>query len=734
MIIFKREFILEEEKDLFLSLFRIPITFFGTNANSTPPKSSPESKGTGSSPSPKSSDTKTPNKGNKFSKATQGLKAAANVAQDPEGAVADVAQEATKKLAIKAGKAAANAVGGPLAGKVVEAAAKSKIGQAVLNKVAKCIPIVGFIGVLMALIINFTVIILPFAAVAELFKWLFDWGGPDEDNDGMPIFSEILQEEITTSNGSLLTILDDCLEEADYNPNALDDMSEEAEDYVPDEDGTSSSTEQKNSSTTIFSTLVDRYSPSYLKAPSKATGYDNTHNFLFDKLLNNLDYLKNDVFNNDNKINNFLDSIKTDLDKSYNVYNPDSISNESVTLRTLFNELSTDNNAMYSVSMVSSILKHEDNDKIISAFNKLQEKIAKVEVMTYMQACRSYDNALDEFKETDHTNQPDYDDVLPHYTDENIDKFFAQYSSLTDISSYLALAFTSDIPELIYEIAILSHETYSDDSYSIDVDACIPIPPSSEDEEEFKYGYVSTIETWSGFFYFDGVEESLSVVRRNDPYGFAYSDKFNYLLNNYELDTLEKRKDFFKFLKSITGNDPMLGTDSTYAGNPLYVYSKEDFSIPHTHCSFPINTNDYKVTARFEELYNPNGEWELHHGLDIARKSLDQTPPDILAVKKGVVESIFYDDDGYGHGIKIKHADGMLSIYGHGDCDANGNCNGNCNGTFYVEEGDEVGPGQPIMKMGTSGNSTGIHLHLAIQDPTTGTFTNPETYIGLLPS
>lgn len=56
-----------------------------------------------------------------------------------------------------------------------------------------------------------------------------------------------------------------------------------------------------------------------------------------------------------------------------------------------------------------------------------------------------------------------------------------------------------------------------------------------------------------------------------------------------------------------------------------------------------------------------------------------------------------------GFNVRIDHGGGIVSIYMHGD------------GTFWVKQGDRVQQGQDIMMMGTSGNSTGVHLHLEIR-------------------
>lgn len=59
-------------------------------------------------------------------------------------------------------------------------------------------------------------------------------------------------------------------------------------------------------------------------------------------------------------------------------------------------------------------------------------------------------------------------------------------------------------------------------------------------------------------------------------------------------------------------------------------------------------------------------------------------------------------DTGYGNHIAIKHAGGLTTWYAHLS-------------EFHVEKGDLVKRGQLIGSMGSSGNSSGPHLHLTVQ-------------------
>lgn len=88
------------------------------------------------------------------------------------------------------------------------------------------------------------------------------------------------------------------------------------------------------------------------------------------------------------------------------------------------------------------------------------------------------------------------------------------------------------------------------------------------------------------------------------------------------------------------------------------------------------------------------GFHRYHEGLDIAGPV--GTP--ILAAQAGEVILAGWDDWGLGYAVEILHNDGSRTVYGH-------------NQLLYVNQGEWVMQGQAIAEMGSTGNSTGPHLH-----------------------
>ncbi len=106
----------------------------------------------------------------------------------------------------------------------------------------------------------------------------------------------------------------------------------------------------------------------------------------------------------------------------------------------------------------------------------------------------------------------------------------------------------------------------------------------------------------------------------------------------------------------------------------------------------------YKITSGFGPRKAPTaGASTNHQGIDLAAPI--GTP--ILAAKAGTVTISKDERTGYGKWIEIKHDDGTKTRYGHLNSRA-------------VQVGAKVAAGQEIGKMGSTGTSTGSHLHFEV--------------------
>lgn len=124
------------------------------------------------------------------------------------------------------------------------------------------------------------------------------------------------------------------------------------------------------------------------------------------------------------------------------------------------------------------------------------------------------------------------------------------------------------------------------------------------------------------------------------------------------------------------------------------------------------------VTSEFGYRYHPiTGSYELHNGIDLVNGNA--TTP-IYASAAGEVVIAGSYPDWYGNYVVIKHSDGLYTGYAH-------------QSQLRVSVGDTVNQGQQIGNMGTTGPSTGPHLHFQFFTngpwPSNSDFINPREHI-----
>ncbi len=100
-------------------------------------------------------------------------------------------------------------------------------------------------------------------------------------------------------------------------------------------------------------------------------------------------------------------------------------------------------------------------------------------------------------------------------------------------------------------------------------------------------------------------------------------------------------------------------------------------------------------------MYYSSGQY--HGAVDFGSGGINGQP--VYAVADGVVMiSANLGNTSYGNYVLIMHNNGLYTLYAHGQ-----------NGSRLVNKGDYVKQGQQIMSVGTTGNSTGPHLHFEVR-------------------
>jgi murein DD-endopeptidase MepM/ murein hydrolase activator NlpD len=113
--------------------------------------------------------------------------------------------------------------------------------------------------------------------------------------------------------------------------------------------------------------------------------------------------------------------------------------------------------------------------------------------------------------------------------------------------------------------------------------------------------------------------------------------------------------------------------------------------------SFILPLEEAELTSSFGRRQSPlSGQWEFHSGVDL--RASEGTP--VMAAKSGTVSFVGWSDV-YGNYIVVKHEKDMESLYGHLS-------------QTLVSQGAVVSRGAVIGLVGTTGLSTGPHLHFEI--------------------
>ena len=116
-----------------------------------------------------------------------------------------------------------------------------------------------------------------------------------------------------------------------------------------------------------------------------------------------------------------------------------------------------------------------------------------------------------------------------------------------------------------------------------------------------------------------------------------------------------------------------------------------------------------RVTSSYGYRIHPiSGAKKLHRGIDIGAGM----GTDVLAAEAGTVVTAGWNNS-YGYYITINHGNGYVTLYAH-------------NSKLLVSKGETVSRGQVIAKCGSTGNSTGPHIHFEVS--LNGNLQNPMNY------
>ena len=166
---------------------------------------------------------------------------------------------------------------------------------------------------------------------------------------------------------------------------------------------------------------------------------------------------------------------------------------------------------------------------------------------------------------------------------------------------------------------------------------------------------------------------------------------------NLDAEIRRKQAEIEAALRRQSGNDD---DDDDYS------YSGDSSSYGFI---YPIDS--YVTTG----IYYSSGAY--HGAVDFGAYGVNGKP--VRAVADGIVVTTHAWTTSYGNHVIIAHPNGLYTLYAHGQA-----------GSICVSEGQHVSQGQQLMRVGSTGNSTGPHLHFEVRTcPAYRCHINPAPFI-----
>lgn len=153
----------------------------------------------------------------------------------------------------------------------------------------------------------------------------------------------------------------------------------------------------------------------------------------------------------------------------------------------------------------------------------------------------------------------------------------------------------------------------------------------------------------------------------------------------------------------------VLGTRTGYVENTIYS-GGEAFDVANAGWQFPFKSG-YTKTSDFGKR-RLGGKDDYHKGVDLVGKGSKHIYP----INNGTVVWVKNLNSGYGHHLLINHGGGVWSLYAHLS-------------NIYVKSGQVVNKNTILGVEGSTGHSTGSHLHLEIRKSENGSQIDPMTFL-----
>ncbi len=219
------------------------------------------------------------------------------------------------------------------------------------------------------------------------------------------------------------------------------------------------------------------------------------------------------------------------------------------------------------------------------------------------------------------------------------------------------------------------------------------------------YEYYAIVEDSKEKYYVSTKQDAESIINKLKEKRSTNIEKIAYTqIHSTELKDFTSTDTVVEKLysKPVVVASTNYATYSTYTGQRIISTATPSAQVLGIGLIKPVSGI---ITSRFGLRSSGN-----HTGLDIATSA----GTTIAAAAGGTVIFSGWDTYGLGNCVKISHGNGVETVYGH------------CS-KLYVKVGQTVAQGEAIAAVGSTGNSTGPHLHLEIK--LNGVRQNPQLYL-----
>ena len=201
--------------------------------------------------------------------------------------------------------------------------------------------------------------------------------------------------------------------------------------------------------------------------------------------------------------------------------------------------------------------------------------------------------------------------------------------------------------------------------------------------------------------------EKVSQLTEDEQTIQAQIDELAEANKSLDAQILKKQKEIEEQLKQQ--QKPSGGSGSSNGGT-----STGGGSVSSSGFIYPVPSGYTRITTG---INYSSGQY--HGAVDFGSAGINGQP--VYAVADGIVVTAENLTSSYGTYVIIAHYNGLYTLYAHGQ-----------RGSLRVSEGQSVSQGQQIMNVGSTGNSTGPHLHFEVRT-SPGTYSNRKNPMNYLP-